>query len=59
MYHKNADYVFSARELKGFAGKFAYLYADITSFLHFIYPEKFPLTQKQLYETAKALSGMT
>jgi hypothetical protein len=59
MYYKNADYVFSAKELQVFAKKFAYLYADILSFLHIINQDKFPLTPVQLYNMARALSGMT
>jgi hypothetical protein len=59
MYIKNADYVFSTKEIKAFASKFAFLYADIMSFLHLIDSDKFPLTQKQLYVAAERLSGMT
>ena len=59
MYRKNADYVFSTKEIKTFAGKFAYLYADVMSLLHLINSDTFTLTQTQLYAQAEFLSGMT
>jgi hypothetical protein len=59
MYYKNADYVFATKEIKTFAGKFAYLSADILSFLNIINPEKYTLNQKQLHDFARAISGMT
>jgi hypothetical protein len=55
-YYKNSDYVFGVKELKTFAGKFAYLYAEMLSFLHAVNPQKFRLTPEQLHAMAKALS---
>jgi hypothetical protein len=56
LYYKHADYVFATKELKMFAGKFAYLFADIMSVLHVINPHRFPRSQKELHATASALS---
>ena len=55
-YYKNSEYVFGVSELKIFAGKFAYLYADMLCFLHMLNQDKFTLTPDQLYQLAKSLS---
>jgi hypothetical protein len=55
-YYKNSEYVFGASELKTFAGKFSYLWADMLCFLHTLDPKKFMLTPDQLYRSAKELS---
>jgi hypothetical protein len=56
LYYKNSQYVFGVSNLKVFAGKFAYLYADILCLLHMLDPSIFKLTPKILYGLAKSLS---
>ena len=55
-YYKNSQYVFGVSELKVFAGKFAYLYADMLCFLHMLDPNRFKLTPDRLYQLARSLS---
>jgi hypothetical protein len=55
-YRKNAEYVFSVQQIKVFAGKFAYLYADMLVYAHEMSPEQFKLDRDQLYRLAKHLS---
>jgi hypothetical protein len=55
-YRKNAEYVFSVQQIKAFAGKFAYLYADTLTYAHEMHPEEFKLDRDQLYALAKRLS---
>jgi len=55
-YYKNSEYVFGVPELKTFAGKFAYLVADMMCFLHTLDPDTFKLTPDRLYGLAKSLS---
>ena len=56
-YYKNTDYAFGTNEIKVFAGKFAYLYAEMLSFAHVLNPAKFKLKPDQLSELAKHLSA--
>lgn len=56
IYYNNSQYVFGTTEIKVFAGKFAYLYADLLCFLHVLNPQRMTLTQAQLYELAKQMS---
>lgn len=56
-YYKNSEYVFGPAELKVFAGKFAYLYADMLCFLNLLDPSRFKLGVDKLYPLAKALAG--
>ena len=56
-YYKNSEYVFGPNELKTFAGKFAYLYAEMLSFAHVMEPNKFRIAPAVLTELAKHLSS--
>jgi hypothetical protein len=56
-YYKNSEYVFGMNEIKVFAGKFAYLYAEMLSFAHVLDPNKWKLTPAQLADLAKHLSA--
>lgn len=58
-YYKNSEYVFGVAELKVFAGKFAYLYADMLCFLNILNPHTFTLTHEKLYAMAESLSLAT
>jgi len=57
-YYKNADYVFGVSELKTFAGKFAYLYADMLCFLNLLDSDRFRLTPEKLYGLARSLTDI-
>jgi hypothetical protein len=56
MHYKNADYVFGVKEIKVFAGKFAYLYAEILSLFSVFAPQRLAFSQKQLREVARRMS---
>ena len=55
-YYKNSQYVYSTNELKVFAGKFIYLYADILCLLHMFNHNKFKIAPEQLYALARKMS---
>jgi hypothetical protein len=57
IYYKNSDYIFGTKEIKVFAGKFAYLYAEMLSFGHVLHPRKFTIIPAQLSDLAKHLSA--
>jgi hypothetical protein len=56
IYYKNSAYVFGVTEIKTFAGKFAYLYADLLGFFGVMDPKKMSLKPSQLSNIAKHLS---
>jgi hypothetical protein len=56
IYYKNSDYVLGVPTIKTFAGKFAYLQADILDFLYTLNPRKRIATTAGLHKFAKAMS---
>jgi hypothetical protein len=57
IYRNNSEYVYGVREIKTFAGKFAYLYADLLDFLCVMNPTKRRWGKTaQLHEMAKRMS---
>jgi hypothetical protein len=55
IYYNNSDYVFGGHEIKVFAGKFAYLFADLLSFHYVMHPGKTP-APSELVAIARAMS---
>ena len=56
IYYNNSDYVFGVNEIKVFAGKFAYLFADLLDFLFVMNPAKRMGTTAELQQMAKQMS---
>jgi hypothetical protein len=57
IYYNNSDYVFGVNEIKVFAGKFAYLFADLLDFLFVMNPAKRMGTTAELQEMARQMSA--
>lgn len=56
LYHSNSEYVYGANEIKVFAGKFAYFFADLMCFFKVMNPEKVKLSEDQLHQMARQMS---
>jgi hypothetical protein len=57
IYYNNSDYVYGPSEIKVFAGKFAYLFADLLDFLFVMNPKMRIGTTATLQEIAKQMSA--
>ena len=56
IYYNNSDYVFGVNEIKVFASKFAYLFADLLDFLFVMNPAKRMGTTAELQQMARQMS---
>jgi len=56
IYYKNTDYVYGVSEIKVFAGKFAYLWAHLLSFLSIMDNSLVPPRPAELIAVAKKMS---
>jgi hypothetical protein len=56
IYYKNSEYIFGLEEIKVFAGKFAYLRAEMLALAHVANPQKFTFAPSELRSLAAIMS---